>query len=490
MSRVTPDRQSSRARRLARRLGCILLAQVCAPGAASGSPATATGSVEPYVAVTLTWEDARHRAEVASGLVRRARAERQIVLARRVGADLLFPSNPVVALQGGLRREDTGGTRVEGRPLAGHLEQTLEVAGQRSARRAQVDREVESADWRERVALTEVQARTRASYVGVLLAETQVQAAARRVALVGRLLEGIRARVESGAASTVDLELALIEDGQARREHLTAGLSLATAETELRTLVGLPPGTPLVLGTPLGSPAGWTAGMPGTASSVGTGNDARVRLGELLGRARDARAELRALASTGAALDAELVRLTREAAPNPTLFIDAGRDLPGQIFIGAGVAVPLPLWRRNQGERATNRAQRQQISEETSVTEREIDAEVERTFLTVLTERDIVENWQRVVLPAVESAVELTTEGWRAGKFDLFRVIQASREASEARRGHLQSLGALWQASIALERAVGQPPDPSDQPIPPLPPIQQMNNRNFERPVPSVTPTP
>jgi outer membrane protein TolC len=72
-------------------------------------------------------------------------------------------------------------------------------------------------------------------------------------------------------------------------------------------------------------------------------------------------------------------------------------------------------------------------------------------------ETEIVKVLESEVLPAAEAAVELITEGWRAGKFDLFRLIQASREAGEAKRSHLESLGVLWAASIALDRAVGAP---------------------------------
>ena len=40
----------------------------------------------------------------------------------------------------------------------------------------------------------------------------------------------------------------------------------------------------------------------------------------------------------------------------------------------------------------------------------------------------------------------LMTEGWRAGKFDLFRLLQTSRDASEARRLYLETLGLLWES--------------------------------------------
>jgi outer membrane protein TolC len=49
------------------------------------------------------------------------------------------------------------------------------------------------------------------------------------------------------------------------------------------------------------------------------------------------------------------------------------------------------------------------------------------------------------------------TEGWRAGKFDLFRLLQTSRDASDARRLYLETLGLLWDSAIALDRAVGAP---------------------------------
>ena len=61
------------------------------------------------------------------------------------------------------------------------------------------------------------------------------------------------------------------------------------------------------------------------------------------------------------------------------------------------------------------------------------------------------------MLPAAESVVTLMTEGWRAGKFDLFRLLQTSRDAAEARRLYLETLGLLWDSSIALDRAVGAP---------------------------------
>jgi len=396
----------------------------------------------PQVASTplvLSLPDAEGRAEAASGLLLRARAETRSVMARSTGADLLLPANPVVAASVGSRHEDTAGTRVSGTAVGAHLEQMIEVAGQRSTRRQEVARAVHTARLREEVAQAEIRARVRAAYKGAQLADAQIRSARQRVALTEQLVGGVETRVQTGAASQVDLDLARIELGRATRELQTSELASGLALSPLRALIGVEPGVPLDLTSPIARPA------------------APPELSTLIARARSLRAELKALGASQQAVDATLVRLRREAIPSPTLFLDLQRDLPGQLYLGGGLAVPLPLWRRNQGERALARAERERLDVETRVVEREIDSEVERAHHALSVQARILAGLEKNVLPAAESAVTLTTEGWRAGKFDLFRVIQASREASEARRSQLESLGALWDAAIAVDRAVGSP---------------------------------
>ena len=117
----------------------------------------------------------------------------------------------------------------------------------------------------------------------------------------------------------------------------------------------------------------------------------------------------------------------------------------------------LLFWCCFQGEQAVARAERTRLDTESDATERESEAEVAAAYQGLATNVQIVQTLENDVLPAAEAAVELTTEGWRAGKFDLFRVIQASREASDARRNQLESLGELWNAAIAVDRATGTP---------------------------------
>jgi outer membrane protein, heavy metal efflux system len=402
------------------------------------STVRATGSAAdpaPPSAPPLTLAEALARAESASPLVRRARAAREGVAAREVGASLLLPANPVVSAAAGPRREgDRRGTE-----FLLHAEQTVEVGGQRGARRAAVSRALEAAGLREEVARAETRARVRAAYVAAQLARAQIEAAAERERLMAALLEAVRARVASGASSNVDLELGRLERGVAARAQADARLAAAEALARLRVLLGLPPGEPLDVDLRVAAPP----------------TRAPTELGTLLARAERRRVELAALRASGGELDAEIARLGREAIPSPTFFLDFERDLPGQVYLGGGVALPIPAWRRQQGELAIARAERARLDDELALAEREVALEVERAFAKVGTETGVVALLEREVLPAAEASVRLLTEGWRAGKFDLFRVLQTSRDASEARRLYLDTLGTLWEASIALDRAVG-----------------------------------
>jgi cobalt-zinc-cadmium efflux system outer membrane protein len=389
--------------------------------------------------VAMSLEECVRRGDNQSPLVRRSRAETRVTAAREVGASLILPTNPFVSVVAGPRREQVApGLVAEGVQYTAHLEQTLEVAGQRGARRAVVDKAMAVAAARESLALSETRARVRSAYMDGLITAAQAGAARARESLVQQVYEAVKIRVERGAASQIDLGLAEIETGRVARQRLEADLAVMESKATLATLVGLPIGTNIVLTTPLAGPS---VRLP--------------PLSQLLSDAQAHRAELRELAAAGTELDAQLILLRREEIPNLTVIFEAERDLPGQQFIGAGLALPLPLWRRNQGEKALVMAARDRAAEERALLERDVLHQVESAFHRVVSTYEQSKLVETRVAPAADKNVALLTEGWRAGKFDLFRVIQASREAGEARRAQLASVRDFWHAVIALDRATG-----------------------------------
>jgi cobalt-zinc-cadmium efflux system outer membrane protein len=411
------------------------IAVLIAAFAVAPSPARAA---DPQT-VSLSIEDAATRAAETSSLVRRARAERTATEARRVEADLILPANPGVAVSVGPTRLSAPGTTTRSElGIAGHVEQQVEIAGQRGTRQAEVGRAIEVARTREVLAEVETRARARATYMAALLAEAQLEAARRREALAAQLEQSVRTRVSTGAASDIDLQLATLERSRIQRDRYEFVQAAGDAVAQLNTLLALPPDTRLRLTTQVTAPEG---PLPGLA--------------EAISRAERQRADLKALEARRSELDAAVVRLKREAFPNPTVFLDVERDRPGEMWVRGGLAIALPLARRNQGQIALARAEQSRVDVERTVGSREVALEVDRALRAATTRRAQVELDEKEVVPAAEAALDLLTQGWRAGKFDLFRIIQASRDSAEARRRALENLGELWQARIELDRAMG-----------------------------------
>jgi outer membrane protein TolC len=250
--------------------------------------------------------------------------------------------------------------------------------------------------------------------------------------------ESVRTRVATGAASDIDLQLATLERSRIQRDRYEFVQAAGDAIAELTTLLALPPETRVRLTTQVAAPQG---DLPA--------------LDVAIARAEQQRADLKALDARRSELDAAIVRLKREAVPSPTLFLDFARDVPGEVFFRGGLAIPLPLVRRNQGQIAQVRAEQASVDVERTIGTREVALEVDRALRAATTRRAQVELDEKEVVPAAEAALDLLTQGWRAGKFDLFRIIQASRESGDARRRALENLGHLWEARIELDRAMG-----------------------------------
>src|SRR5207247_380308 len=105
-----------------------------------------------------------------------------------------------------------------------------------------------------------------------------------------------------------------------------------------------------------------------------------------------------------------------------------------------------PLFRRNQGELAIAHAERRRLDDETELAARLVAEEVALARAEVAKRREQFALFEEVIVPAATRHAALLVEGWRAGKFDLFRVIAAMREEAAARRERIATLAALWEA--------------------------------------------
>ena len=217
------------------------------------------------------------------------------------------------------------------------------------------------------VARAETRARVRAAYVGTQLALARVEAAAQREALVAKLLDAVqRARRRRRVVERRSGAGAAGARAARARARVDATLAAADALARLRAAGR----------AAAGADAG--AGRRGAAAPPPR---AAERCRRCSARAQAQRAELAALASGVDEIDADIVRLRREAIPSPTLFVELQRDLPGQIFVGGGAgdadpAVAAPAGRAGGGARRSRARARRSAT----LVERDVALEVERAF--------------------------------------------------------------------------------------------------------------
>lgn len=178
-------------------------------GLAFAASASAVPAGEP---TPVSLEDALRLGDLHSPLVRRAQAETTVVAAHDVGASLILPSNPIVAVVAGSRREPAPPNGVQ-RSLQciAHLEQTIEVAGQRGARRAVVRQSLDVAASREALARSETRARVRTAFMKGLITAAQARAARAPETIVDQLFEAVRVVIQASR-----------DVGEARRAQLAA----------------------------------------------------------------------------------------------------------------------------------------------------------------------------------------------------------------------------------------------------------------------------
>ena len=121
-----------------------------------------------------------------------------------------------------------------------------------------------------------------------------------------------------------------------------------------------------------------------------------------------------------------------------------------------GLAIPLPIFNRNQGgiKRATYAIEK--AAEQRKAAELNIHtalSQAAQSLATAFTEATVLAN---DVVPGAQSAFDASTLGYQAGKFDYLDVLDAQRTLFEARGQYVRSLAEYHKAKVDVERLIAQ----------------------------------
>lgn len=334
--------------------------------------------------------------------------------------------------------------------------QEIEFAGQRGLRSdaARIGLERTSFSVRDAGRLTIAEAS--GGFYRAVAADRRLAVAAEALALVERLLAAVRIQVREGEISRLEANLAEIEAGRARGRVLSARRAAASAELELRLLVGIDADTPLRL-------------VADSTAELATSLDA-LSGDSLLALALAGRPDL--AATEEAVREAQTLRALarREAFPNLRLGVGGNRSPnDGSVQFGPAFGLTLPFFNRNQGLGDQRRAlvEQAQFARRSTLLRIETDVLVAARAYRAAAEEARV--YEREVLARAHENAALLETAYGAGKIDLSTLLLLRNQLLDAEFGFWDAWLAQREALVRLDAATGRltPSSASLQPIDP-----------------------
>lgn len=413
-------------------------AQVVNPGRPGEAPADS---------LTITLPEARARALSRSPGFLAERQETEIARGQLTQARVLAP-NPELEL-----RAPGAGSNGSFGEYEISVNQEIEVAGQRRLRiRAAgfgLDRAEAAVDDAARRTVADVSH----AFFAALAAQQRLGVAAELLDLSQQLLEATRIQAREGEISVMDANLAEIEAGRARARMLAAEREAQTARLELQRLIGIPPDQAIRL----------AADMAEISEPVVLDTDSLTAIA--LARRPDLTASVQAVDQ----YDALAALARREAIPNPRIGVFVEREerfstvqgIPGPEArlesprVGLGVSLPIPVFQRNQGIAAEQRARADQARYDRQATELAIRTEVtDAVYAYRRADEEVRVFEQNVLLPARANQRLLDT-AFQSGKVALPTLVLLRNQLLDAELGYWDAWLAERRALVDLQSATG-----------------------------------
>ncbi|AXA75256.1 cobalt-zinc-cadmium resistance protein [Achromobacter xylosoxidans] len=318
------------------------------------------------------------------------------------------------------------------------LSMPVELGGKRAARvkAAGLARDIAQRDLSS--ARADLRAAVIAAFFDVAVAQETVRVSQGAVEIAQNALRLAERRVAAGKAPPLESSKARVELANSRIEARAADGALQAARRKLGQLWGAPQPDFAQVGADLGT-------LPRRAAI----DDLRAAL------ATSPRMEAGRLSVEMGRAQLEVEKSKRY--PDITLSAGVARDNEqGRNKAQFGVAIPLPLFDRNQGNvySATMQSYKAQDMY------RELESRLTADLLQSVSQFDLAANsareYRATVLPGAAEAYDSARKGFEAGKVSFLEVLDAQRTLSQGNIGYLNVLASAYQASADIDRILGR----------------------------------
>lgn len=292
----------------------------------------------------------------------------------------------------------------------------------------------------------------RLAYWNVVGLQQKQVIAKQALALAERLAGITTKRVEAKAATSLDRTLAELDLSKLRLELLQIDADLNSNKAQLAQIVGVAPTTEIKL--LVSKPAYGT--LPN-----------EWRLAEMIavlpGSAAVKAAEYRYEIAEGD-LRAAIARQYPSLKIGPSGEFDY--DGSWTSFLGAVVAVDIPLFHRNQGEIKSKLARREQAKAEYTAILFERQAQLNSAIRNVQALEIQLGFWIERIVPQTEESIKLSERSFETGVIDVQTLLRAQSSVIDTKRKYADALLDYHRAVQALETALGRKLDPTRDYVP------------------------
>jgi len=124
--------------------------------------------------------------------------------------------------------------------------------------------------------------------------------------------------------------------------------------------------------------------------------------------------------------------------------------------LGFFLAVPLPVFNRNQGEVSRGRLEEQQLTTKLQALEEQVKGEVRTTYDQYATARDVLSSFESDALGRAKSVRETMDYSYRRGEASLLEFLDATRAYNDLYQSYIDAEAEYAHSYYALQSVSGK----------------------------------
>jgi cobalt-zinc-cadmium efflux system outer membrane protein len=406
---------------------------------AIGSPSTRASAREGSACSTLSRSNLVPCVLSASLVVKSDGEELEAARGRQTAASPILPSNPVLALSAARR---TSGP-ADANNWYVTLQQEIEVAGQRGARRDVAAASLTAQSQRVVLSRRDAAAQAWLAFFEVLAAAEERSLAVRWADATARVSAAARARADQGVGVPIEADVAAATAVAALTSKLGAERRLKQNESALAAMLGLDPASsPMTV-------EGDLRPLDGVSEALATHSAASVA----------ARPEVLAANAEARAQEHRAEAFRRSRIPNPILSVFVQNDGFNERVLGAGITLPIPLpgnvGRTHIGEIAEAEALARKARTDGARFERDIRLDIANAAHVFESTSRGVEMFSKEQLGRATESLESLAGEVETGRLAVRDAILSQQVLIDFLRAHVEARRAWCIASVELARSLG-----------------------------------